>query len=118
MSLLRHILFAAIALVVVCVSNAPADAAERNLSTISASQTAVEVNGLGAPDAKFVLTEKVAEKGAVAQIARVTDLGDQGNGQIVERSDGCSSGCSSGCSVGCSSGCSMGCSTGCSMGCR
>jgi hypothetical protein len=116
--MIQRLLIALIAVIVITASGvAPADAGERNLFAKSANVTATEVNGLGAPDASFIISSQQAPGNAsIQQLATVTI--DQGSEKIVERSEYCSTGCSNGCSTGCSVGCSVGCSSGCSMGCR
>ncbi len=102
-------------LAAVCVVSFNASAA--GLVSKAQTATATEISGLGSADSKFVIAAPVAEKATLDKLA-VNTVGAQGNGNVVERSDYCSSGCSSGCSNGCSSGCSNGCSVGCSVGCR
>ena len=97
--------------------SSPSDSFSADLIKASSTQINTEIDGLGAPDSKFALSGVAASEQQEVVIADLFDIGDQGKGQIVERSSGCSSGCSTGCSTGCSIGCSTGCSSGCSSGC-
>lgn len=83
----------------------------------SSAAVTAEIEGLGAPDAKFVIASAdTASKGLIEQITKGSSIGDQGSSNQLAQAR--STGCSTGCSVGCSTGCSNGCSNGCSMGCR
>ena len=84
-------------------------AEERSLAAKSTASIAAEIEGLAAPDAKFVLASVDVSGGMIDRVLKSAPVGDQGATQIVQRSFGCSTGCSTGCSVGCSVGCSMGC---------
>ena len=119
MASLRRLLFAAMAMVAVVGFAASAYADERDLVAKSSALITAEVDGLGAPDANFVIASvDVGAGGLIDQLSKKSPIGDQGKTQIVQRSSGCSTGCSNGCSTGCSNGCSSGCSVGCSVGCR
>ena len=78
----------------------------------SSAAVTAEIEGLGAPDAKFVIASvETIDSGLVERVSKSPVVGDQGGQQLAQtaRSTGCSSGCSSGCSNGCSNGCSVGC---------
>ena len=107
---MKRMFFAIMAMAVVVILVASAQAGERDLLSKSSVLVAAEIDGLGAPDAKFVIASlDVGGKGSVGRIAKDSPVGDQGVSQVVQRSNGCSTGCSTGCSVGCSVGCSIGC---------
>lgn len=108
-------IFLVSALMMCLVSIGPATAGNDLCSKVSTS-IAVEIDGLGAPDAQFAIAkETLGEKSLIEQIQSKSSVGDQGKSEqfAQSRSSGCSIGCSTGCSVGCSSGCSVGCSNGC-----
>ena len=80
-----------------------------NLASISSAISIAEISGLGNADSKFAIKSISADKVSLEKIALNSGVGMQGQGQIVERSEYCSTGCSTGCSNGCSTGCSYGC---------
>jgi hypothetical protein len=116
--MIRHMIALVMTVLIVAVSYiSVADAGDRDLISKASTMAAAEVSGLGTPDAKFLISsQEDAGEISIQQLAKISI--DQGSGNIVERSSGCSTGCSNGCSSGCSSGCSNGCSVGCSVGCR
>lgn len=91
-------------------------ASAEDLCNKSSAAVSAEIEGLGAPDAKFVIASvENVDSGLLDRVSKASVVGDQGSQQLAQtaRSTGCSTGCSSGCSTGCSSGCSTGCSVGC-----
>ena len=103
---MKRVFFVVMAMAAVVLFVASAHADKRTLLAKSSAVIAAEIDGLGAPDAKFVIGSlDLSGKDSLERIAKDSPVGDQGGSQVVERSYGCSYGCSSGCSVGCSVGC-------------
>lgn len=116
--LIRQMCVAVMAFAAVLAFSVQVEAGERDLLAKSSGLIAAEIDGLGAPDAKFLIASLgIGGKGSVEQMSKDSSVGDQGGTQVVQRSSGCSTGCTTGCSTGCTTGCSVGCTVGCSVGC-
>ena len=95
---MKRMFFALMAMAAIVLFVASAQAGERDLLAKSSALLAAEIDGLGAPDAKFIITSfDIGNKASIERISKDLPIGDQGGSQVVQRSSGCSYGCSSGC---------------------